>query len=134
MATDSQHSVFTVDEIVKCGGKVNISNQLGHNWYTAANVDTGKRIVAFGFQLQHCDGISAALLPEVDVFHDEDDMRKTAATEALVHEPSAVGPDGSRWATISGDDIDGIGKNRHSRNTANQTNWAVGVFKGTILT
>ena len=38
--------------------------------------------VAFGFQLQHCDEIDATLLPEVDVFDDEDDMGDSAAGEA----------------------------------------------------
>ena len=93
-----------------------------------------EKIVAFGFQLQHCDEIDAAFLPEVDVFDDEDDMGESAAAEATTKKPSAVGTDGSRWATMSVDDIDRIAKNRHSMNTANQTKWAVGVFRGTILT
>ena len=138
VATSSQHSVSTVNEIMQCRGKVclstDINNELGYNRYTAVNIDTGEKIVAFGFQLQHCDEIDAALLPVVDVFDAEDDMGEGAAAEATAKKPSAVGTDGSRWATMSVDDIDGIAKNRHSMNTANQTKWAVGVFRGTILT
>ena len=46
--------------------------------------------MAFGFQRQHCDEIDAALLPEVDVFDDEDDMGENAAAEATAKKPSAV--------------------------------------------
>ena len=99
MAAGSQHPGFTVNEIVKCGGKIclitNISNKLCHNRYTTVNIDTEEKIVAFGFQLQQCDEINAVLLPEVDVFHDEDDMGESAATEAAVNKPSAVGTDGN---------------------------------------
>lgn len=149
MAATSAPTLFSVNEIVRVRGQVGlisgIVNQLGFNRYTVINIDTGEEMVAFGYELRHCDEVSAALLPPMEVSF-EDESEGDAAASMGDQGVQAVHPTGdetkadqqtdrgARWAKISDSELDTIAQNRHSGNTANQTKWAVSVFRGMILT
>ena len=132
MATSSQQSAFTENEIVKFRGRVclivKIDRHLGFNRISVVDVDTGHQMAAFGYELERCDEVAAALLP---------DFETTTGAGAVGEDggPGEVDPnDTGRWAKMDDEAIDGLAKNRHSAHTATQTKWAVGVFRGKILT
>ena len=132
MATSSQQSAFLETEIVKFRGRVclivKIDRQFGFNRISVVDVDTGHQMAAFGYELERCEEVAAALLP---------DFETTAGAGAVGEDggPGEVDPnDTGRWAKMDDEAIDGLDKNRHSPHTATQTKWAVGVFRGKILT
>ena len=131
MATSSQQSAFTENEIVKFRGRVclivKIDRQLGFNRISVVDVDTGHQMAAFEYELERCDEVAAALLP---------DFETTAGAGAVGEDegPGIDPNDTGRWAKMDNEVIDGLAKNLHSTHTATQTKWAAGVFRGKILT
>ena len=137
MAASSQHQQpFTVNEIIKyCETTcliTGISNKLGFNSYQLIDIDTGTSFTGYGYQLMHTEEVAAALLPDFgNEGEDTLDTPDIGTTEC--EEESSMGENGGRWADVSEKDIENLAANRHSKHTANQTKWAVKVFKGTVL-
>ena len=122
MATSSHQSAFTDNEIVKFRGRVclvvKIDRQLGFKRISVVDDDTGHQMAASGYELEWCDEVAAALLP---------DFETTAGAGAVGEDggPGEVDPnDTGRWAKMEDEAIDGLAKNRHSAHTATQTKWA----------
>ena len=116
MATSSQQSAFTENEIVKFRGRVcqivKIDRQLGFNRISVVDVDTGHQMFAFGYKLELCEDVVAALLPDFETM-----AGAWAAGED--RGPGEVDPnDAGRWAKMDDEPIDGLAKNWHSTHTA----------------
>ena len=134
MATSSQQSAITENEMMKFRGRVwlivKIDRQLGFNRISVVDVDTGHQMATFGYELECYDELAAALQP---------DFETTAGAGAVGENrgPGVVDPnDTGQWVKMDDKAIDGLAKNRHFAHTGTQTKWAVGVFRGniTILT
>ena len=112
MTTSSQQSAFAENEIVKFRGRVclivKIDRQLGFNRISVMDVNMGHQMAAFGYELERCEEVAAALLPDFEMMAGAGAARKWTMKRLM----------GSR----------------RTAHTATQTKWAVGVFRGKILT
>ena len=126
---------FEIGEIVDIEGKTCIingkSNQLGFHQYHVVDMDTGHQFVSHAYKIQRSQSISNAVLgPLMDLLQEEQEVEKSVVTAPEQAESTpAPSKTNERWAELTPAEIDELAQNRHSKSTAQQTNWAVKQFR-----